>query len=238
MKRSVIMSLCVPLLGACAENGFDPLSALAPSAGEVQELDSASTSQLYLSVVNGLLAQGRYRAALAYLDQYAVKEERTPHFRQLHGEALLGTEQYDEAIAAFSSLESTGLAPEGFSGLGRVKATQGDWPVAVSYFERAVALRPASAEFLNNLGYARLVMDDDSLAEAEFNLRQAQELDPASESIRTNLLIALTLAGKDEEAERLLSGIPVPKKRAEVRRFATDWVKQHHVAADVAKEDM
>jgi len=237
MRRNLLISLCI-VLGGCAETGFDPISAIAPRAADVQHLDGASASQLYLSVVNGLLAQGRYRAALAYLDQYAVNEKKTPHFHQLHGEAFLGTGRYDEAVAAFSVLEGTGLAPEGFNGLGRVKAAEGDWPAAVSQFERAVGLRPSSAEFLNNLGYARLVAGGEGLAEAEFNLRQAQELDPASESIRNNLLIALIATGKNDEAKRLLAGIPAVSKRAEVQDFAADWVKRHRPADDAAKEDM
>lgn len=238
MKRSLVVAFCLAL-GACAEHGFDPIAALSSSSGDgVQQLDDASTSQLYLSVVNGLLEQRRYRAALAYLDQYAVKEKKTPHFHRLHGEALLGTERYEDAIAAFSALERTNLEPDGLNGIGRVKAAQNDWPAAVHYFERAVALRPASAEFLNNLGYARLVAGGGNVAEAEFNLRQAQELDPASVSIRNNLLIAFMLAGKDAEAQRLLSGIQASRERTETQNFATDWVRQYSEAADAAKEEM
>ena len=76
------------------------------------------------------------------------------------------------------------------------------------------------------------------MAEAEFNLRQAQELDPASVSIRNNLLIAFMLAGKDAEAQRLLSGIQASRERTETQNFATDWVRQYSEAADAAKEEM
>ncbi|ABS61698.1 Tetratricopeptide TPR_2 repeat protein [Parvibaculum lavamentivorans DS-1] len=237
MKRISALSLCLAL-GACAEYGFDPMTAVSPKASEVQSLDSTSTSQLYLSVVNGLLSQGRYRAALAYLDQYAVKEKKTPYFQQLYGEALLGTEQYEQAGAAFATLRTTPLAPDGFNGLGRVKAAQGDWPGAAEEFARAVAARPSSAEFLNNLGYAQLSIGGSELQAAEFNLRQAQELDPASGSIRNNLLIALMMAGKDAEARRLLAGIPASRERAEVRDFAASWVRNHQPAGGEAREDM
>lgn len=237
MKKALALSFCVAL-GGCADYGFDPMAAVSPRANEVQPLDSASTTQLYLSVVNGLLRQERYRAALAYLDQYAVKEKKTPYFRELYGEALLGTGQYDAAASSFAALEGTNLAPEGFNGLGRVAAAQGDWPAAAGYFQQAVDARPSSAEFLNNLGYAQLCAGGDMLAAAEFNLRQAQELDPGSESIRTNLLIALMMAGKNDEARRLLSAIPASHQRAEVQNFAAAWVKERQPAAVTTEEDM
>lgn len=237
MRRTLVFSLCLAL-GGCAEYDFDPITAVSPRASEVQTLDNASTTRLYLSVVNGLLGQGRYRAALAYLDQYAVKEKKTPYFQQLYGEALLGTEQYDAAASSFASLKGTDLAPEGSNGLGRVSAAQGDWPAAADHFQQAVALRPSSAEFLNNLGYAQLCMGEETLKAAEFSLRQAQELDPTSESIRTNLLIALMMAGKNDDARRLLAGIPLSREREQVQSFAAGWVRDHRTAADAASEDM
>lgn len=238
MKPVIVVSLCMAI-GGCAEYGmdFDVVSAVAPRTAEVKSLDEASTSRLYLSVVNGLLEQGRYRAALAYLDQYAVQEKKTSYFMELYGEALLGTERYDDAAEAFASLEGTEREPQGFSGLGRVSAAKGDWSSAVTHFKQAVAARPSSAEFLNNLGYAQLCAGGGAIADAEFNLRQAQELDPSSVSIRNNLVIALLLSGKENEARRLLSGIPTARERDEVQRFAAEWLKQRPDSG-VAKEEM
>jgi Flp pilus assembly protein TadD len=237
MKKIIAMVACLSV-SACADHGFDPIAAVSPAANSVKPLDEASTSRLYLSVVNGLIEQGRYRAALAYLDQYAVQEKKTPYFLQLHGEALLGTEQYDAAAAAFSGLERTDLKPEGLNGIGRVKAAQGDWIGAVEHFQQAVTARPSSAEFLNNLGYAQLSVGGDGISAAEFNLRQAQELDPASVSIRNNLVIVLMMTGKDREATRLLSGIPTTRERTEVQAFAASWLKQRPQVEDMSKEDM
>lgn len=237
MRKIFLMVACLPL-AACADYGFDPVAVVSPAASEVKSLDEASTSRLYLSVVNGLIEQGRYRAALAYLDQYAVQERKTPRFQQLHGEALLGTEKYDEAAAAFAELEGTDLEPDGFNGVGRVKAAQGDWAGAAASFQQAVNARPASAEFLNNLGYAQLCLGGEAIDDAEFNLRQAQELEPASASIRNNLVIALLMAGKDGEAKRVLSGIPTMSERAEVQAFAAAWLRQREQPDEAVKEDM
>lgn len=237
MKKIIAIAACL-WASACADYGFDPLEAVSPAANSVKPLDEASTSRLYLSVVNGLVEQGRYRAALAYLDQYAVQEKKTPRFLQLYGEALLGTEQYDAAAEAFSGLERTDLKPDGLNGVGRVKAAQGHWAAAAGYFQRAVAARPSSAEFLNNLGYAQLCVGKDRIDEAEFNLRQAQELDPTSTSIRNNLVIALMMADKDSEARRVLSGIPTTRERAEVQAFAAAWLEQRSRTEETTKEDM
>lgn len=237
IKRLIPIAICFSLAG-CADYGFDPVASISSTPNTVKPLDDASTSRLYLSVVNGLIEQGRYRAALAYLDQYAVQERKTPYFQQLHGEALLGTEKYEEAIVAFSELEGTDLEPDGFNGIGRVKAAQGDWAGAAEYFQKAVDARPSSAEFLNNLGYAQLCVGGEAVPAAEFNLRQAQELDPGSASIRNNLVIAFMMAGKDEQARRVLSGIPTSRERAEVQEFATTWLKQRSQADGLAKEEM
>lgn len=238
MKHVLALSLCLAI-GGCAEHGFDfdPVSAVVPRANEVKSLDDTSASKLYLSVVNGLLEQGRYRAALAYLDQYAVQEKKTPYFMELYGEALLGTERYDDAAEAFARLENTDREPQGFSGLGRVSAAKGDWLAAVAYFKQAVAARPSSSEFLNNLGYAQLCVGGSAIADAEFNLRQAQELDPSSVSIRNNLVIALLLSGKEAEARHLLSGIPTARERDEVQRFAAEWMKRQP-GSGLVKEEM
>ncbi len=90
MKPVIAISLCLAIAG-CADSGFDfdPVSTVIPSSSEVKSLDDASTSKLYLSVVNGLLEQGRYHAALAYLDQYAVQEKKTPYFTELYGLAII-----------------------------------------------------------------------------------------------------------------------------------------------------
>jgi len=176
--------------------------------------------------VQGLIDQGRYKAALAYLDQYAVSEKGNAQYLALRGEALLGTDQYDAATATFTELAGTERAAEGYAGLGRVAAAKGDWKEAAEHFGNAVAARPASAEYLNNLGYARLHLGTDALKQAEFNLRQAYELSPASVSIRNNLVLVLMMSGKKTDAQQLLNSIATRKERMAVRDFALHWVAQ------------
>lgn len=206
-------------IGSLGMTGFTPTSADdAPS--------ESSTHTLYLTIVEGLLAQGRYRAALGYLNQYAVSESANPRFNMLRGEALLGVQQYDEAQKSFATLIDTDLSGVGYSGLGRVEAANGNWDAAQKNFTKAVAARPSDADYLNNLGYAEIQLDKEkSVAKALFNLRQAQELDPKSASIRNNLILALTLSGEEEEAQRVLQSISTPSERIAVRKFVTNWTQ-------------
>jgi Flp pilus assembly protein TadD len=215
------------LLGGCATQQIGSLGMLGPVADQSDNAPpESSTRTLYLTIVEGLLDQGRYRAALGYLNQYAVSESANPRFNMLRGEALLGVQQYDDAREAFSALTDTDLAGVGYSGLGRVEAAKGNWSAARQDFAKAVAARPSEADYLNNLGYSEIqIGGGQALSQALFSLQQAQELDPSSPSIRNNLVLALTLAGKDEEAQRVLQSISVPFERAAVSKFAADWVQ-------------
>lgn len=232
-QRNLVAALClIPVLGGCSSMGRAYDAIMEPEHREPPEMteaakpiDASSTRKLYLNAVQGLIDQGRYKAALAYLDQYAVSEKGDAQYLSLRGEALLGTQQYDAAVATFTELAGTGRAAEGYAGLGRVAAARGNWDEAAEHFGNAVGARPASAEYLNNLGYARLHLGPEALEQAEFNLRQAYELSPASTSIRNNLVLVLMMRGEKREAQQLIDSITTRKERLAVRDFARNWVK-------------
>lgn len=223
------LCLCAPLIAGCTTQQIgSSLGMLGSDSSASDDAPSeSSTRTLYLTIVEGLLDQGRYRAALGYLNQYAVAENTNPRYDMLRGEALLGVQQYDDAQKSFSKLTNTDLAGVGYSGLGRVDAAKGNWDAARDNFVKAVAAQPSDPDYLNNLGYAEIqVGGKESLSKALFNLRQAQELDPNSASIRNNLVLALTLSGDDGEAQRILQTIPVPAERIAVRKFAANWAQE------------
>ena len=226
--RGLVPIFCAAiLLGGCDKQNLDMLSSLAPPS-RGSDASQTPTQTLYLTIVEGLIEQGRYRAALGYLDQYAVADRKTPRFSLLRGEALLGVEHYDEAAQAFSDLRGSDLEAAGLNGLGRVEAAQKHWAAAEENFNKAVAGRPSDADYLNNLGFAQLHLGDEALPRAEFNLRQAQEIDPSSSSIRNNLVLVLMMEGKEDDARTVLDGIAVPRERAAVQKFAADWVQAQH----------
>ena len=227
MRRAANMLLLVlaGMLGGCATSGpariavasrSPVLPAGTPASGE---LAPQNENSLYLNVINGLVTQQRYGAALAFLDDYALKQnDPEPRYWMLRADALLGAGRGAEAGSAYAKLETTPLAAEGWNGRGRVAASSRQWKDAESFFAKAVQIRPANAQFLNNLAFARIHLRQD--AQAAFDLRQAHELDPGSVLIRNNFIVALNLAGDPADAERVLAEIKSTDEREKVRDFA------------------
>lgn len=190
-----------------------PLSAAAPSATARNE------TALYLNVVDGLLAQKRFGAALAFLDDYAGKKsDLQPRYWLMRGNALLGLGRHPDAMQAYGRLESTALAADGWNGLGRTAATRQQWRAAADQFRKAVQARPASVEFINNLAFSSMKLGD--TATSLSCLRQARELDPTSDLVRNNLIIALTLSGDAAGAGALAQTIGDPRLRRNVEATA------------------
>jgi Flp pilus assembly protein TadD len=179
-------------------------------------LTPRNEAALYLGIVDGLVKDRRYGAALAFLDSYAVaQKEREPHYWLLRGNALLGLGRNGEASQAFDRLAGTSLAGEGWNGKGRIAAAQQRWRLAVEDFAKAIGNAPANSDFLNNLAFAHLHLGQ--TAQSLGYLRQARELDPRSDRIRNNLLIALTLNGDHDGVEAVLAGIATNTERVQVR---------------------
>lgn len=224
-----LLAIVAPALSGCAalQKSLEP----APQAAiklEPKPSEDASAN-LYLNVIDGLLNQRRYKAALAYLDQYATTGKKTPRYLMLRGEALLGTERYQEAAENFDQLLAgeKAMAPEASNGRGRAAAAQGKWDEAAHYFAEANRLRPSSAEFLSNLGYAQLYLDEQARQRAEFNLRQAFELQPDETSIRNNLLLVLLVNQKQDEARSLINAVSDASERSALRSFSMQWMRDY-----------
>jgi Flp pilus assembly protein TadD len=198
-----------------------PASTPASEALAPQKEDS-----LYLNVISGLVEQQHYGAALAFLDDYALKQKvLAPRYWLLRGDALLGSGQGADAALAYARLQATGLAAEGWNGRGQVAASSRQWKDAEGDFEKAATAQPANAQFLNNLAFARIHLGQ--TASATFNLRQAHELDPNSVLIRNNLIVALDLSGDAAGAERVLAEIKSPDERRKVGDFARNAVARN-----------
>jgi Flp pilus assembly protein TadD len=195
----------------------NPSPSILPAGPEISADDvTADTGALYLSVVEGLNKQQRYGAALAFLDSYAHKGgTSTPQYWLLRGNALLGQGRASEAGIAFANLEGSPLAGDGWNGCGRVAAQSRNWAKAEVDFQKAVGQEPANADFLNNLAFADMHLNQ--RADSVARLRQAYELEPDSERIRNNLAIALTLKGDANSADALLSSIRDDGKRREAQ---------------------
>src|ERR1700753_259679 len=111
MKRVLLAAL---LLGGCPAQqhlASSPKTALT-AASEDPLLGPAAQSDLYLGVVDGLIRQQRYQAAIAFLAQYQKSGPLTPRFQILAGSALAGAGRSDEAIASFRAALNSPLAAQ------------------------------------------------------------------------------------------------------------------------------
>lgn len=214
--------LCAGLaLAACAADPRGPVQARTaatalPASPAAGTFTAQNEALLYLNVVNGLIKQQRYGAALAFLDDYAAtRKVLVPRYWLLRGDAALGLERRNDAASAYAKLEGTPLAAQGWNGQGRIAAAAKVWRDAAPKFRKAVKGDPSNADFLNNLAFAELHLGNS--VSAAGHLRQAHELAPGSELIRNNLIIALTLSGDRRQADTLLLNIQDGAKRQQVR---------------------
>lgn len=197
-------------------------AALAEPAGA---MTPAAQADLYLGVVDGLIRQQRYEAAIAFLAKFQKSETLTPRYHKLAGDALSGAGRTDEAIAAYRQALQSDLAAQAYNGIGRSLSLRGDWVLAAENFRQAATLDPANATYLNNFGYAQLKQDfrGPALAPVVSELQRAHELDPDSNLIRANLALALSLSGSRAQFRAFLDTISDPDRRTEIAAFSTSW---------------
>lgn len=186
----------------------------ADRSAEVQE--ESSTRTLYLTLIQQARADGRARAALAYLDDFDRKHPDDPQARVLRVNCLLDLGQVDAARSALERIPGSDRSGAALAVRGHVLAAEGQWPQAAVQYAAASQASPADAFITNALGYARLRAGQ--TAEAVETLRAAHDLAPADEVVRNNLILALTLNGRLGEADALLSGMADTKAKAQLRQ--------------------
>ena len=186
----------------------------ADRSAEVQE--ESSTRTLYLTLIQQARADGRARAALAYLDDFDRKHPDDPQARVLRVNCLLDLGQVDAARSALERIPGSDRSGAALAVRGHVLAAEGQWPQAAVQYAAASQASPADAFITNALGYARLRAGQ--TAEEVETLRAAHDLAPADEVVRNNLILALTLNGRLGEADALLSGMADTKAKAQLRQ--------------------
>ncbi len=213
--------LCLPMLLLLSACTVSQLAMRLTGHDGQSDLGERAEEKLYLGVIEGLIRQGRYQAALAFLDEYKVASARAEILR---GNALLGAGNPSEAIAVYRRAVETDYSAAAYNGMGRGEFARGRWASAVEDFRRACAIEPANAGYLNNLGYARLHLGSPEGAPlAEGDLGRAHELDPGSETIRNNLILAAGISHDRTRRAALLNAIADAGKRRTVARFADAW---------------
>jgi len=164
-----------------------------------------STRGLYFQLIRQARADGRPRAALAYLDDFERRYPGQADAQVLRINSLLDLGEIAAAQAALRQLPAASGNAAVLAAHGHVLAATGDWPAAASCYEAALGASPADPLLRNALGYAQLRTG--RARAATDTLRAASALAPASEVIRNNLLLALTLVGRAVEVEAMLARI-------------------------------
>ena len=227
--KHLLPVLFLAIVAASAAEGAERPAAPAAPAAVSPAMAPQTQAELYLNVIESLIRQERYGAAIAFLD--AVKgRDVGARYALLRGNALLGLNRREEALAAFTGLDNTPLAAQGWNGKGRVAAAGKQWLDAVANFREAVRAEPSNPDFLNNLAFADMHLDQSG--ESAAYLREAWELKPDSSLIRNNLLIALTLSGNHEEADAILNKVKSADEREQVRAVIDGAITANRLARD------
>ena len=173
-----------------------------------------ATRSLYLQLIRQARADGRPRAALAYLDDFDRRYRGDHDALALRINSLLDLHDIDAAEAAATQLPTDATAIRG-----HLLAARGRWADAAPFYQTAIQTNPADPLLRNALGYAQLRAG--TLPPAIETLRAAQDLAPADRTIRNNLLLALTLAGQRTEVEATLRQIRDAREEDALRRQLT-----------------
>jgi Flp pilus assembly protein TadD len=174
-----------------------------------------STRSLYLQLINQARADGRPRAAIAYLDDFERRYPGDADARTLRVNALLDLGDIEAAETAAATLPNGG----GSAIHGHLSAARGRWAEAVSFYQQAVAASPADPMLRNALGYAQLrAGEPESAIES---LRGALDLAPATAVVRNNLLLALIAGGQAPLVSAMLDQIRDGRERDLLRRQIT-----------------
>jgi Flp pilus assembly protein TadD len=194
-KGGFCLALCL-LVAACAT----PLTR--------KGVDAADAAAVHSDLIRGLLSQGQYYAALAHIDDQARVRGDNDELRALRADTLSALGRRPEAEALYRGLLQGRYAGEGYHGLGLLYART-DPKAAIGSLRAAVKLRPTSAEWRNDLGYA--LMSAGRLSEALPEVATATELDPAVERYRNNLVILLILMKDESRVARLAQQWRLPQ---------------------------
>ena len=176
------------------------LAAMLMAAVPAQAQEAPDTRGLYLQLIHQARADGRPRAALAYLDDFERRYPGDTEARLLRVNSLIDLGQIDAA-------EAVPLPPETAGGdvsavRGHLLAARSRWGEAAACYEQASQSSPADPLLRNALGYALLRSGRvDAAIEA---LRGASDLAPQMAVVRNNLLLALMVGGRRDEAEAAL----------------------------------
>lgn len=190
-KKSGMMVSMALLVGACAHRTPVPVTAdIATFEPRVRcSVDVDPEHRVALEMVDTLMARGKNHAALAHLQESTQSNQE---YWQRYGQLLAKTGDLQRASLVFNAMRDQCESGESYHGLGMIALKKNALPQALSDFEKAVNLAPASAAVRNDYGYALLLSG--KYDQAQYHLRTALELQNGNGQSRQNLAVAYLLA--------------------------------------------
>lgn len=212
------MIILLPLSGcALQQPNFNSNNPLEVAQGPEQ------TAEIHTDLVRGMLAQGKYYAALAHLDELNRKMGQRDEFSYLRAEALAELGRQSEAEKVYKGLLRGKFAAEAYHGLALINADS-DPALSMSYFQKAAKLRPTSATIRNDLGYALLLAGRRD--ESRIQFATAFELAPDDPKGRNNHIMMLLIDGREKNAMALAHQYGLsPNVLANLRHRAAELAK-------------
>ncbi|MBS1211877.1 MAG: uncharacterized protein H6R26_493 [Proteobacteria bacterium] len=180
---------------------------------------------MYLELVQKMVEQGQYYAAIAHLDQLEKTTAAAPQTIYLRAEALRGTGRRDDAKKLYRRLQGGCMTGYGLHGLGLLAAEAGQMRQAEEFLEQASRERPVDAEVHNDLGMILLLNGRRDDARREF--QTATELDRENPLPLENLIVLMLLENQQAEARHLAEerGITTGDMERFVKR-AKAWTRR------------
>lgn len=202
-----------------------PAPALAKTEPAAEE---GSTRTLYLALIRQARLDGKPRAALAYLDDFDRRHRGDREAQVLRVNCLLDLNQIEAAEAALARVPAGDRSGDALAVRGHVLAARARWAEAAQAYAQAQAASPADPFVGNALGYAQLRVG--RAGDAIETFKRALDLAPDAAHgqtlVRNNLALALTAAGRTDEAAALVARVRDHAERQRLQaRLAVEATK-------------
>lgn len=166
-----------------------------------------------LAYAASLKALGQKEQALAVLQQASLLHGSDKKLASDYGRLALEMDQVSVAKKLLEVADDPGNPDwRVVMARGTVLAKEGHYRDSISFYERALALKPGHASVINNLALAYTMSGD--AGKGEDLLRQASASGEANAKVRQNLALVLGLQGKYDEATKVGS-LDLPADKAQ-----------------------
>lgn len=172
-------------------------------AQEIPEETPETRRRVHQDLIQKMLDQGQYYAAIAHVQAQTGESGLTPELALLEAEARRKLGQTAEAKALYRKLLRSSYVAQAYHGLGLTNVKT-DLATAVWQLQQAVERQPTDAQMRNDLGYALMIAGRHSESLPELATAVELASGRASEKARHNLILLLMVTGDASSARRLI----------------------------------